>query len=218
MNDTTPDNGLPVHRIEALTDGIYAVAMTLLVIELKLPEHASLRSSAALAHALVELAPKVIAWTISFFVLALYWMGHYRAFSGVRRSDGRLAALNIAQLAFVSLLPFSCSLLGEYAGPAQIVYSSNMAFLAGFAWLTSRYIHRHPELCAKPMSRAAYRGARLRTGGLILISVLAVAIQTQVPTAWGGFGNIAFMLMAAITPLSRRVERASVDLSAGGAE
>ncbi len=207
MTDTPPEQGLSVHRSEALTDGIYAVAMTLLVIELKLPDHALIHSAQEVNAALLGLLPKVVAWCISFFVLAIFWFGHHRTFSHVRRADGRLIALNIGQLAFVSLMPFSCALVGEHGREfaSQLVYSLNMSGLAVMALLTSRHIRRHPERALMAMPEPSYRGVQIRLYGLILISAVAVGINHVVPTA----GNVAFVLMAAIMPLSRRAERAS---------
>jgi uncharacterized membrane protein len=198
---------LPLHRSEALTDGIFAVAMTLLVIELKLPAHDAVHSADQLSHALVELVPKAISWALSFFVLALFWISHHRAFSFVRRVDGRLVALNLLQLAVVSLMPFSSALSGEYGQAllSQAVFSTNMALLGVTAFLVLNYIHRHPQLGPTPMPLALYRGARLRIGGLILISIVAVAIAPFLPSP--AMGNMAFMLMALLSPLSRRMER-----------
>ena len=207
MNEANTGHGLSVHRTEALTDGIYAVAMTLLVIELKLPDHNLIHGAHDMAQALANLLPKVLAWVISFFVLAFFWFGHHRAFAYVKRADGKLITLNIGQLAFVSLMPFSCALVGEHGRElvSQVIYSSNMAGLAVMALLTSRYIHRHPESALMAMPGPAYRGARIRLLGLMLVSLVAVGVQYLVPTA----GNVAFMLMALIMPLSRRAERAS---------
>ena len=87
--------------------------MTLLVIELKLPDVNAIQSSDALITALADLLPKAIAWVISFFVLAFFWVGHHRAFAYVRKADAKLVGLNLAQLAAVSLMPFSCALIGE---------------------------------------------------------------------------------------------------------
>ena len=197
------DGGLSVHRSEALSDGIYAVAMTLLVIELKLPEQAV--TGAEFNAALVHLLPKIAAWTISFFVLAMFWYGHHRAFAHVRRADGKLITLNLLQLAFVSLLPFSCALTGEHGRhwPSQVIYSANMALLSLVALLTARYIHHHPDPARMTMPAAVYRGVRVRVVGLIVISAAAVAIAMVAP----GAGNIAFVLMWLIMPFSRRAER-----------
>ena len=155
---------VPLHRIEALSDGVYAVAMTLLVIDLKLPEGVHIHSEDDLVAALAGLIPRAIAWIISFMVLAIFWTGHHRVFAYLRRSDGVLTALNLLQLAFVTLMPFSSALSGEHGSrvASQVVVSANMAMLATTALVIARYVHRHPELGSLPMAIARYRGARLR--------------------------------------------------------
>ncbi len=207
LPDTQHAPGLSVHRLEALTDGIFAVAMTLLVIELKLPEHTALKATGGLAPALLHLLPRVMAWVISFFVLALFWFGHYRTFAHVRRSDGKLTALCLVQLGFVSLMPFSSALVGEHGQESisQIIYSINMLALAVVALLTARHIHRHPDTHFMAMPVASYRGARVRLIGLMVISLVAVLIQLVLPSA----GNAAFMLMPLVMALSRRTENAA---------
>ena len=199
-------SGLSKHRIEALTDGIYAVAMTLLVIELKLPAHDSIETQADLINAVAHLLPKLVAWLISFLVLSLFWLGHHRLFQFVRHVDGKLVALNLVQLGFASLMPFSSALSGEFGDTlfSQVVYSINMAALSILAILIARYIHRHPELCVHPMPENTYRAARFRVGGLIVISAVAVVIAIVIPGF--GVGNMAFMLMMIIMPISRRIE------------
>ena len=197
-------SGISKHRIEALTDGIYAVAMTLLVIELKLPAHELIHTQEDLIVAVVNLLPKFLAWLISFLVLALFWLGHHRLFNIVRHVDGKLLALNLVQLGFASLMPFSSALSGEFGKAlfSQIFYSANMTMLSILAILISRHIHRHPELCVHPMSESMYHGSRFRVGGLIFISIVAVLIAMVIPSA----GNAAFMLMMIIMPISRRIE------------
>ncbi len=154
------------HRIEALGDGIFAVAMTLLVIELKLPEHGSISNNIDLINAVVHLIPKFIAWLISFFVLALFWLGHHRLFHYVRHVDGKLLAYSLLQLGFVSLMPFSSALSGEHTLLlfSQIFYSINMVGLAITALMIGRYVYRHPELTLLPLPGMVYEG--IRTIGL----------------------------------------------------
>jgi uncharacterized membrane protein len=198
--------GLSKHRLEALTDGIFAVAMTLLVIELKLPEHESVHDSAELARGLVRLIPTLIAWIISFVVLAIFWFSHHRLFHYVRVVDAKLLWLNILYLCFVSLMPFSSALAGGYGRMllSQRLYSTNMILLSVLGLLQWRYVFRHPELWSTPMTVGLYRAARFRTLGLILVALVAVAIATVLP----GAGNMAFMLMFPISTFSRRIELA----------
>ena len=208
MSDTTPSTFyLSKHRLEALTDGIFAVAMTLLVIELKIPETAHITTGEQLIAALGHLIPKFVAWVISFFVLAIFWASHHRLFHFVRVIDGKLTWLTIGYLACVSLMPFSSALTGEYGGAlvAQTFYSVNMALLGLMALLKSRYVHMHPELCATPMPLSVFKGARLRTSGLIVVAIISIAITAALPGK-GPIGNTAFMLMFVFGKLGRRVE------------
>ncbi len=192
------------HRIDALADGIFAVAMTLLVIELKIPESAHVESDAGLINALGHLIPKFIGWVVSFFVLALFWFGHHRSMHFVKHADGKLVALNLCFLGFVTMMPFASALSGEYIGlfSAQVFYSINMILVAIFAMLIARYVHRTPALCHPAMGKGVYFASRFRTGMLIVVSVAAIVIGYYLPKA----GNSAFMLMFIVGPLARKIE------------
>ena len=190
------------HRIEALTDSIFAVAMTLLVIELRLPDN---QVPADLARGVAHLIPKFVAWIISFFVLGIFWFSHHRLFHYVRHVDETLVWLSILYLSLVSLMPFSSAITGEFAPVlfSQIFYSGNMMLLAAVAWAISRHVDRHPGLQGEPMGPGFYRAARFRMVGLMSIAVVTVGIARLVP----GTGNVAFMLMWPISVVSRRIER-----------
>lgn len=208
MSEATPLATAPAHlgkhRLEALSDGIFAVAMTLLVIDLRVPEHAVSQSS-DLASSLVMLTPRFVAWIISFFVLGIFWFTHHRLFHGVRLVSGGFVWLNIVYLGCVSLMPFSSALAGQYSRLllAQVFYSGNMILLSGAGLALHRYAHRRPELWAQPFAPGFYRGARFRSLGLMGVALTAVGLTALVP----GAGNAAFVLMAPISILSRRVER-----------
>ncbi len=196
------------HRLEALADGIFAVAMTLLVIELKLPETAHLHGEAELVRALAAMSGKFISWIISFLVLALYWHSHQRLFHQLQRVDGRLVAFTLFFLAAASLLPFASALSGQYvkAQIAQAVYSGVLLLMGAGALLCSRHVHAHPELCGgTPMPLSMYRAARFRTAGLMVVAVAAVGLGRIAP----GAGNLAFLLMFVIGGISRKIESAA---------
>jgi len=193
------------HRIEALTDGIFAVAMTLLVIELKLPDPASIHVPADVATAVAQLIPMFISWIISFFVLGIFWNSQHRLFHFVRVVNGTLAWLTIGYLAFVSLMPFSSALAGLYSTVlfSQVFYSANMILLATFSLMMTRYVFRHPELQSTTLAAPSYRAVRFRVVGLMVIAVVAIGFTALVP----GAGNAAFMLMMPISIISRRIDR-----------
>jgi len=113
-------------RIVAFSDGVFSIAITLLVLELKLPVKDL--TNGELWHALGGEREKFLAYAISFAVIARFWVVHHSFFSEVKAFDGRLIGLNMLYLGWVVLIPFSSQVLGEYGGqlPAVVVYSANL--------------------------------------------------------------------------------------------
>lgn len=113
-------------RIVAFSDGVFSIAITLLVLELKLPEHLA---DGEIWHALRDQHEQFLAYAISFAVIARFWFVHHSFFSEVKAFDSRLIGLNMLYLAWIVLIPFSSQVLGEYGGtlPAVVVYSVNLA-------------------------------------------------------------------------------------------
>ncbi len=195
---------LSKHRIEALVDGIFAVAMTLLVIELRLPEHADAGNSAQLLETLRELAPTFFSWVLSFLVLALFWTANHRLYSYVRHVDTPLLWYTILMLAGASLLPFASAVNGRYLSQvAQAVYASVMCLMSIGSLLVATRIYRHPELCAHPMDRSAYVTACVRTGVMVLIAIVTVIVAGRA----AGVANAAFLLLFLARPLGRLLTR-----------
>ncbi len=194
------------HRVEALTDGIFAVAMTLLVIDLKVPGPHTLHSTHELAQALADLVPKAVSWIISFFVLAIFWVSHHRLFHYVRYVDAGLLWRNLFQLAFVSLMPFSASLLGEFPAEAiaQFAYNGNMVMLGLLSLVKLHYLRTHPVLAHHPMQAATYHAALLRIGGLVIAAVFAILLGVYAGTS---FATLTYLAMMPIGTYSRRIER-----------
>ncbi len=127
-------------RLVFFSDAVFAIAMTLLVIDLRLPELAGEASSQRIVDALVDLAPRLFAYTLSFAVIGSYWLSHWRRYAFIRRTDERLALLNLLLLGIVALIPFPTALIGEHGdlGVVAGVYAVVLAAggLAGTAaWL-----------------------------------------------------------------------------------
>src|SRR6516165_2392198 len=116
------------NRVEALTDGVFAVAMTLLVLDIKVPELEQSLATAELPLKLLSLWPKFLSYTISFVILGVYWVGHHVQLSFIRRADRPLLWINIFFLLWVALVPFSTALLSEYAKTrlAIAIYGANL--------------------------------------------------------------------------------------------
>jgi len=213
MTETGVPSGLSKHRLEALTDGIYAVAMTLLVLELKLPEAHAPISESGFADLLLHLIPKFVAWLISFFILAIFWLSHQRAFHYVRTVDAKLLWINVVSLAFASLLPFSSALVGEYGRlfAPQVVYAGNMAALALCAIWQLHHLQKHPELChPSPFPPHIAKAALFRCWSLAAVAALAVVIAIFEPR----LATLAFISMVPIGRVARRIEARAAEPAA----
>ena len=123
--------GKNLDRLTALSDGVFAVAMTLLVLDLHAPVAAAIHSERDLLHALAALSPRLLTYLLSFMTLGIFWMGQQAQFNLLQRSDRDLGWVHIAFLAAVSLIPFSTALLAEFIRykAALILYWLNILIL-----------------------------------------------------------------------------------------
>jgi len=132
------------HRIDALVDGVMAITMTLLVLELRVPD----LGGGAFWNAIVAIEAKFISWIVSFLILALFWVGQARSFRHVVEVDAALFWLVIFWLLLSSLIPFSSALIGEHNefSGSHFIYAANLLGVMGLATWRNVYIERHREL------------------------------------------------------------------------
>lgn len=135
-----PPSDLGLDRVLFLSDGLFAIALTILVIDLRLPDLPAVAGSGEIADAIAELVPRVFAYALSFTIISLYWVAHLRRFKLIDRTDVRLAYLNLLLLAFIALIPFPTSLIGEHGDQALpvVLYAGTLsaAGIAGFvSWV-----------------------------------------------------------------------------------
>ncbi|WP_210513905.1 TMEM175 family protein [Hymenobacter terricola] len=116
-----------LERVILFTDAVFAIAITLLVIELKVPELEH-RTEQEAINGLLRLIPKFIGFLISFGIIAIYWTAHHRIFRFVRHLDGKLIWLNLAFLLSIVLMPFTTAYQSEYGMLATpwVLYSVNI--------------------------------------------------------------------------------------------
>jgi uncharacterized membrane protein len=170
-------------RLEAFSDGVFAIAITLLVIELHPPE---VGEGETLAHALWAQWPSYVAYLVSFLTIGVIWLNHHRVFAQVVRVDGRLLVLNLNLLLWTALIPFPTAVVAEHLGDggeaartAAALYSGvllgmGLAFGALFAWIT-----RSDRLLDRLPPPGVVRAARRRF--LLGLVVYAVALALS----WG---------------------------------
>jgi uncharacterized membrane protein len=138
---------LGLERIVFFSDAVMAIAITLLVIDLKVPEIPAALAAAQLPAQLEELAPRLGSFFISFIVIGVYWNAHHRYFSYIRRYDNLLILLNMLFLLFIVLMPFVASLFGLYSSlPLGVIVYSLAVSLIGLSlaaiWLYATYRRR----------------------------------------------------------------------------
>lgn len=131
--------GQSVERLAALSDGIFAVAMTLLVLDLRAPGRALIHSEHDLWRALAGLAPELVMFMMSFMTLGIFWVGQQTQLNHLERSHRSLAWIHMVFLFFVSVTPFSTVLLAEFTAyrSALLVYWLNILLLGVslyFSW------------------------------------------------------------------------------------
>ena len=106
---------LRLNRIEAFSDGVFAIVVTLLVLELKVPELHDHGSVGELGQQLVELAPKFLSWLISFIIVCKFWLNHHHVLGLARYANYAMVWLNSIFLMSQSFIPFPTAMMGEYA-------------------------------------------------------------------------------------------------------
>jgi len=130
--------GKNLDRLAALSDGIFGVAMTLLVLELHVPLAESARSEGDLLRGLETLLPALIVYLMSFLTLGIFWVGQQTQLDHLERSERSLTWIHLGFLFAVTLMPFSTRLLGEFhtLRTALLVYWANIALLGGSLYLS----------------------------------------------------------------------------------
>jgi uncharacterized membrane protein len=186
-----------LERMILFSDAVFAIATTLLVIEIKIPdkeflkEHGDL-SDKTLLHELSQLVPKFTGFLISFLLIGLYWSIHHRLFGFVTNYDRRLLFLNLVFLFFVALMPFSTGFYSEYAGSElfekqlkvpMTFYVLNFCGVGFVNFLMWRHIGNEKNKLAEPpidalILRLAY--ARSLIVPFLFLMMLPVAYLTNV--------------------------------------
>ena len=139
MTSKHPVEANPNARLEALSDGVFAIALTLLVLDVRIGQPAAITGTAALWHSLRDLGPTVFAMILSFGVILITWVNHHHTLRHVARSSGPFIYANGFLLLTVAILPFPTSLLGEFlptdhAAPAVVLYNTVLVVQA-MAWI-----------------------------------------------------------------------------------
>lgn len=184
----------------AFSDGLFAIAMTLLVVGIEVPNLEDPDSVGDLANALNDLSPSFISFFISFAVIGRYWVAHHQFFSLLRTMDQGLIGLNVIYLGFIAFLPFPTALLGSlFENPLSVVtYAVAVAIVSGMEVVLFRRAHVD-GLMSRRLSPEVYRWGVMASLSPVIFFLLSVPVAfvstTLAVCLW--LGAIPFQLVVA---------------------
>jgi uncharacterized membrane protein len=195
---------VPTDRIETLTDGIFAIAMTLLVLSIEVPTLPAPVTPAVFSAYVTSILPQIFIYVIGFILLAVFWMNHH-IFFVIERTNTTLLWINILWLMSIALVPFSTAIVGRYGQfqLAQLIFDVNMLII-GLLWYANwSYASRKGFVAEKVMPYAV----QIRRSNLSLPVLAIMAITVSFISPAGSF--LVFVLVPVIFTLytvARRVK------------
>lgn len=188
--ESTRERSFALERVVFFSDAVFAIAITLLAIELKVPDLGDVESNERLFQALLAQWSHYFAFALSFWIIAAYWFAHHRYFRYIIRYDGGLIGRNLAVLFFVALMPFTTLVLGEYGNLSGglWLYGFNLLFLglAG-AWLWAHAAQDH-RLVEPDLSDRYIRYLQIRSfatpAAAVIVLLASVVIGPSASLGW----------------------------------
>jgi uncharacterized membrane protein len=178
-------------RIEAFSDGVYAIAITLLILEIKIPEV----EYEHLSDAILKIMPNLASYIMSFWVIGLYWTFHHMYFDRIKKINGNIILLNFASLLLVSFMPFPTSLMGRYPFTTipVMIYGACLLTLNMFGFATFYYICQNPDITKEKYNIDFFKSQMPVYAWVNVPYVLALFIALWVP--WFSYLIFVFVLL-----------------------
>jgi TMEM175 potassium channel family protein len=175
------EHGLDLDRVVLFSDAVFAIAMTILAISLRLPDGTT---NSGVAHALHEAIPAIGAYFLSFAVIGVYWLGHHRFFRHIARVDSKMLVLNLAVLSLVAFLPFPTQVLGVHGSSraAVIFYAATVAVLGTIVSVSWAYAGWKGRLLLPGTPRSFVRhtlGRSLAVAAVFAASIPIALVNTE---------------------------------------
>lgn len=161
-------------RIKTFSDGVIAIVMTLLIIEIHVPEIHQM-NNAGVWEAFISILPKLVAFSVSFFTVAIFWVNHHHFFYPIQKTNGALLWYNNLLLFFVAVVPFATAFIGDYPSISAVVaFYGFVLFLAvsSFA-VMSNYVFFHSSLVPENVTQKV----RIREFRRALVAVVFYGVS-----------------------------------------
>jgi uncharacterized membrane protein len=205
-----PTDRTGLERIVFFSDAVFAIAITLLVIEIRLPELAATARDRELATVLLALWPRYLSYAISFVVIGSFWVSHHGLFRHVEGYDGGLIWLNLLFLLFVAFTPFPTMVLGRMGITrlAQMVYAAFLGTTGLIKLLMYLYVRGRPRLLKRNLNRRDLRPEVVMstvTPLAFLVSITLALLHPAAPVAVWSAPLLVFAILRAVG--TRRARR-----------
>lgn len=189
---------MPTKRLETLVDGIFAIAMTLLVLGLAVPQLNGSLSNTIILNSYYNLIPNFFAMILSFFLLAVFWNGHHRIFNQIEMINNTLLWINVIWLLFIIIVPFSASSLGKYGSYMlpNVIFNINMLGIGIFLYLNTYYAIRKNFIKKETIKFKQRKRVNI---GFIFISLLALFFSFTLPS----WSSILYLLIIPLNLATR---------------
>jgi uncharacterized membrane protein len=172
---------MPTKRLETLVDGIFAIAMTLLVLGLTVPHINVPLSNTVIQESYYTLIPNLFSFVLSFILLAAFWNRHHRMFNQIKMIDSNLLWINIIWLLFIVMVPFSASSIGQYGDytlPCAI-FNLNMLLIGLFLYLNMNYAIKK-NFMNEEANTTLIKKSKRNNEVFIIIALIAIILSFQI--------------------------------------
>jgi uncharacterized membrane protein len=193
-------------RLANLVDGTYAIAMTLLILEIQVPTMIASATSEVVESSLLGMWPIFFDYGLSFLILGFFWLSHNKQYKHVGRTDDRYVWLTLFSLMFVVLIPFSTELIGSYTDTtaSEMFFHMNMFAILGLSYWQAKYVDKHRALVdADKFEHDEFVQGMNITKLFIIVTLVGMALSFVIPD----WSNAVYLIVPAWFIIKKRIAK-----------
>lgn len=197
---------LQKQRLEAFSDGVIAIVITLMILEIKIPEVTGNASAGEIWNSWFNAIPLLIAYILSFVILGVLWVNHHQFFQQVKHIDRKLLWYNLHLLFWMCIIPLPTAFLGlHFERPeATALYGFNMFMTASAFALMREYVHKNEHLLIDHLSKALRKKLRIKI--LATVALYFISIFTGYISIYISLGIFLLIIVIYFMPQNTVIE------------
>ena len=201
----TQYTGLNLNRLETLTDGIFAIAMTILVLAIDLPETSVSMTGEVLHKAILAQSGQLMAYGTSFLLLALFWTINHKQSGYLAKTNSIHIWINIFMLIFICLVPYTTSLKSDFISDwmANLYFNINMLIIALLYYINWSYASKNNRLTTKNLPAISIRRGKVASLIFIIIGILSCLASFIIPEN----SSYLYLLIPLLKFIERKIDR-----------